>query len=77
MNKKQVCLNNESIAYYSACGGIEIKKIEYGIDDYVYCVSNAWNSKKRYHKVKIYYNGDNNYFMVRGYKIPLDECIRM
>lgn len=35
---------------------------------------------KGYHRCKIYYpaNGkDSAFFRVDGYKIPLDECIRM
>ena len=80
MTKKEVCLNNKSVGYYSGFNGLEIKKIEYGIEDYVYCVSGAWGSPKNYgyHKLKVYYdkNGEN-YIKLHGYKIPLNECIRM
>ena len=80
MTKKEVCLNNKSVSYYSGFNGLEIKKIEYGIEDYVYCVSGAWGSPKNYgyHKLKVYYdkNGEN-YIKLHGYKIPLNECIRM
>ena len=58
------------------CESREIK----GIDDYVYCVSGAWGGGKAFHRCKIYYpvNGkDSAFFRVHGYKIPLDECIRM
>lgn len=72
MTKREICTTNKSIAYYSGFGGLEIKKIEYGIDDYLYAVSGAWSSKKSYHKLKIY---DGNYIKLHGYKIPLDECI--
>lgn len=76
--KKEVCKENESFAYYSGFGGLELKRIEYGIDDYIYCVSGAWTSKKSYHKLKVYYgkNGDS-FIKLHGYKVPLDECIRM
>ena len=80
MTKKEVCMNNKSIAYYSGFNGLEIKKIEYDIEDYVYCVSGAWGSPKNYgyHKLKVYYgkNGED-YIKLHGYKIPLNECIRM
>lgn len=80
MTKKEVCLNNKSVAYYSGFNGLEIKKIEYGIEDYVYCVSGAWGSPKNYgyHKLKVYYdkNGEN-YIKLHGYKVPLNECIKM
>ena len=78
MTKKEVCENNESFAYYSGFGGLELKHIEYGIEDYIYCVSGSWTSKKSYHKLKI--NTDakgNSYIKLHGYKIPMDECIRM
>lgn len=83
MNKRQYCESRESIAYYSGLNGLEIKGIEYGINDFVYCVSGCWYGGKaaqRFHCCKIYYptNGkDSAFFRVHGYKIPLDECIRM
>ena len=78
MSKKEYCNNNPAIAYYSGCGGVEIHGIEYGINDYIYCVSGAWTGQKTYHKVKIQCNGYGNfYFMLHGYKIPLNECIKM
>ena len=78
MTKKQVCLNNETFAYYSGFNGLELKYVEYGIDDYLYCVSGSWNGKPKYHKLKIHY-GENfgDYVILHGYKIPLNECIRM
>ena len=77
MNKREYCESRESIAYYSGLNGLEIKGIEYGIDDYVYCVSGAWGGGKAFHRCKVYYIGKVPYFRVHGYKIPLDECIRM
>lgn len=79
MTKKEKCLNNDTIAYYTGLGGIELKHIEYGIEDYIYCVSGAWGSttNKRYHKLKIYYTEKGGYVRLHGYRIPLDECIRV
>lgn len=83
MNKREYCESRESIAYYSGLNGLEIKDIEYGIDDFVYCVSGCWyggKAARRFHRCKIYYpaNGKASaFFRVDGYKIPLDECIRM
>lgn len=39
MNKREYCEIRESVAYYSGLNGLEIKGIEYGINDFVYCVS--------------------------------------
>ena len=77
MSKKEVCLENSSFAYYSGFGGLELKKIEYGIEDYIYCVSGAWTGKKSYHKLKVYYDNNGSYLKLHGYKIPLSDCIRM
>lgn len=77
MTKKEVCLQHDSFAYYSGFGGLEFKKIEYGIEDYIYCVSGAWCSKKSYHKLKVYYSEKGDYIKLHGYRIPLNECIRM
>lgn len=90
-SKKEYCESRESIAYYSGMGGLEIKGIEYGINDYVYCVTGCWDGSwtneknaKRFHRCKICYpaNGkDSAFFKVyregHGYKIPLDECVRI
>ena len=79
MNKREQCLNNDTIAYYYGLNGVEIKHIEYGIEDYLYCVSGVFGSPKihRYHKLKIYHSEKDSYIRLHGYKIPLDECIRV
>ena len=79
MTKKEKCLNNDTMAYYYGLGGVEIKHIEYGVEDYIYCVSGACGNttNKRYHKLKIYYTEKGGYIRLYGYRIPLDECIRV
>ena len=80
MNKKQYCLTHPAIGYYSGFSGLEIHGIEYGVNDYVYCVSGAWTApgKRKYHKLLIKYDRHGDaFFMLHGYKIPLNECIRM
>ena len=78
MNKREYCETRESIAYYSGLNGLEIKGIEYGVNDFVYCVSGAWGGSKAFHRCKIYYPiTESAFFRVHGYKIPFDECIRM
>ena len=77
--KKDICTSQETVAYYSGFGGLEIKEFEYGIEDYVYFVANAWQGKSKhtYHKAKVYYDADDKvYFKYQGVKIPLCECIR-
>jgi len=76
--KKADILNMESVAYYSGFTGLEIKGIEYGINDYLLCVSGAWGAKSKQtpHKLKIYYDNSGGFVRLHGYKIPMNECIR-
>ena len=79
MKKREYCESHESIAYYSGLNGLELKGIEYGIEDYVYCVSGAWGGNKGFHRCKVYYpigERKSAFFKVHGYRVPLDECIR-
>lgn len=41
MNKREYCEIRESVAYYSGLNGLEIKGIEYGINDFVSMLRNA------------------------------------
>lgn len=72
MTKREFCESHETIAYYSGFGGLEIKGFDWGIDDYMYCISGAWGGKKTPHRLKIY-NGE--YVKLHGCKVPLSECI--
>lgn len=78
MTKREYCLTHDRVAYWlgaSCVGGVEIHGVE---GDYIYCTSSAWYPPtKKYHKLKIHYDhNDNDYIVVRGYKVPLNECIR-
>lgn len=82
--EKQYYLEKEYVGYYSGYSGIEIKEIQYGIDDYIVFVAGAWCSNKSVHRSKVYYTvglkspyGDARaYFRYNGNRIYLDECIR-
>lgn len=81
MTKKEYCMSHDSVAYYSGLNGLEIKGIEYGVNDFVYCVSGCWyggKAARRFHRCKIYYPiTESAFFRLHGYKVPFDECIRM
>lgn len=78
MTKREYCQSRESVAYYSGLNGLEIKGIEYGIDDFLYCVSGSWGGPKRFHRLKIQEDRQGRSFVrLHGYKVRLDECIRM
>lgn len=71
MNKREYCESRESVAYYSGLNGLEIKGIEYGIDDFIYFVSGCWyggKAARRFHRCKIYYpaNGKDSAFFFSG-----------
>ena len=76
MTKKEYCTDRPTIAYYSGLGGLEVKHIEYGIDDHVYLVAGAWNGKKSYHRLKICYGAKAVYIRLFGRRCPLSEFIR-
>lgn len=75
--KKADYKDYSSSAYYSGLDGLELKHIEYGINDYLIVQSGSWNGKPKIHRCKVYYNNDNSFIRLYGYKIPLDEFIRM
>lgn len=72
--KKSEIIEMPAIGYWSALGGLEVKKIEYDINDYCLCVSGAWSSKKTAHRLKIY---DEGYIKLHGYKFEFGECLRV
>lgn len=76
MTKKEYCIDYPTVAYYSGFGGLEVKFIEYGTDDYVYLVAGAWNGKKSYHRLKICYGTKSAYIRLFGHRCPLSEFIR-
>lgn len=76
--KKSEYSNMKSMAYYSGLSGLELKEIQYGINDYLIVESGSWCSKKSIHRLKVNYDKNgNDYIKLNGYKIPLNEFIRM
>ena len=77
MTKKEFCLKYPPIAYYSGFSGLEIHGIVSGIDNYIYCVSGAWtaSSKRKYHKLKIKYDGHGRKLLPNWEKIrKMSRC---
>ena len=72
---KKAALHAETLAYYSGFGGIEIKGIENGVDDYVTYVSGTWTGKPKAHRKKIYYLNFASFFMHNGVRIYFSDCI--
>lgn len=75
--EKKAIMDKEYFAYYSGFGGIELKEIEFGIEDYITFVAGAWCGKQSAHKSKVYYTPNGrDYIKFNGYRIYLDECLR-
>lgn len=75
--EKKAIIDKEYFAYYSGYAGIELKDIEYGIEDYITYVAGVLCSKPSAHRSKVYYSpGGRDYIRYMGNRIYLDECIR-
>ena len=75
MTVKEMVMKKETVGYISACGGIEIKEIVYGIDDHVVFIAHAWGPNTSAHKRKIYYNGNGAYFIYNGTRYKFTEIV--
>ena len=76
MTVKEMVMAKETVGYISAYGGIEIKEIVYGIDDYVVFIAGAWGPNTSTHKRKIYYNSNGAYFIFAGQRFNFNEIVR-
>lgn len=74
--EKMIIRESPTIGYWSEQGGIELKKIEHGIEDYAICVSSAWYGKKFCHRVKIYYTNKGPCIYIRGQRLCFKDCIK-
>ena len=77
MNKKELCKNSASIAYFSSFNGLEVKAIIRGEIDEIYAISNTWGGTKKYHKLRIYKNKNGEYIRLHNYTCYLHDFIRM
>ena len=72
-SEKQNYLNKNTIGYWCDWGGVEVKGIEYGINDYAIIVVNETSV----HRVKIYYGYKRDYIRIRGRRLYFDDCLRV
>ena len=77
MTKREIYKSHEPIAYYSGLGGLEVRHIGCGINDYLYLIADAWNGKKSYHKCKIHYGRNSNYITLHGCRYKLSDFMRV
>ena len=77
MTKKDYCTDRPTIAYYSGLGGVEVRHISYGINDFIYLIAGAWSNSKSYHKLKIHYGNKYAYIKLYGYRCRLSDFIKV
>ena len=71
-SEKKNYLNKNTIGYWCDWRGVEVKGIEYGINDYAIIVI----QEKSVHRVKIYY-GKRPYIRINNYRFYFDDCLRV
>ena len=77
MTKREICDEHRTVAYYSGLGGVEVRHISYGINDFIYLIAGAWSNKKSYHKLKIHYGNKFAYIKLYGYRCRLSDFLKV
>lgn len=80
MTKKQTCMENKTFGFWYGGFfdyGLEFKKIEEGIDTFVYC-EGIQGEKKTFHKLKVKYTASGIPFIVWNNKrVRFDFVMRV
>lgn len=74
--EKMSYMENDTIGYWSALGGIEVKHITWDAEAYAIVVANAWSGKRSVHRCKIYNDINGAYIKLNGRVYRFDECLR-
>lgn len=74
--EKQETLKAPAIGYYSGLGGLAIKRIEYGADDFAVFTAGEFTGRKTAHKARIDYSGKAPFFKFSGVRVRFDEIMR-
>lgn len=71
-------VNLPTQGYWSAFGGVEVKRFTYGINDTVDVIANAWNGTKSAHRVRVYDGSEKTgpYIILFGTRLHFNECVR-
>ena len=77
MTKRKICDEHRTLAYYSGLGGLEVRHISYGINDFIYLIAGTRSDKKSYHKLKIHYEHKYTYIKLYGYRCRLSDFIKV
>lgn len=75
---RKAMLQQPTIGYTDALGGIAVKRIEYGINDYVTYVVGTMCTKPSVHSRKIMHSVKKGaYFVHNGHAVYLADCMRV
>ncbi len=77
MTKKEICNKHPTVAYHSDLGGIEIKHIAYGINDFIYLTVGTCTRHITCHKLKIHYERKIPYIRLYGNRYRLSNFLRV
>ena len=56
-------------------GGVELKEIEYGLEDTVKVVAGTMTSQPTSHRLKIYYDSREPYIKLHGRRLKFSDCM--
>lgn len=77
MTKLEQYENMPAIGVYSGMSGLELKEIEYGIEDYAHFISGILGGKRQHHRLKIYYDRESPYCKLNGCTVSFAEIMRV
>lgn len=64
-----------TVGCWSDMGGVEVKEIEYGIEDYALVVAGTMSSSPTSHRLKIYTTDSDMYIRLHGRRLKFSECM--
>ena len=78
VKEKEEVIKMPALAYWTDFGGIEVKDIQYGTEDYLTCVSLVTTDHPRVHYLKIKTSmGGRPYVIIYGHNMYLDQCLKV
>lgn len=77
MNRLDTYNSLPTIAYWSTLGGVEVKDVEFGDENYIEVVAGTFACQRTAHRLKVYYSVTKGpYVKLFGTRLYTRECIR-
>lgn len=74
--EKQKYLEMKSVGYAASLTGLEVKAVEYGIEDMIIFTFPTVKGGLSVHSAKIKYDKERPYFRFEDYQVYVDEIMR-